>query len=282
MEYGFERTVQRIAVSKYADHFTLKGGMLLYALFDGVYPRVTTDIDFLAERLSNNIEDITMIFREIFSYEADDPLVFRLDTMKVIPITEFKKYHGVRVSIMAYLDRTRIPVTVDIGFGDAIYPERSEVAFPVLLSDEIWQVYAYSLYTAVAEKFDALVTLAYDNSRFKDYYDLYVLAVNYDFDGAILKRAVGTTLRNRHTELNHIAAFEEGFSEHPLRKSRWNAFVRKKKPMLQITFEDTINLIHVFMEPVIDALVNSHDINSMWNHTEKLWIDKNETVCQSH
>jgi len=71
MEYGIERTVQRIAVSKYADHFTLKGGMLLYALFDGVYPRVTTDIDFLAERLSNNIEDMTMIFREIFSYEAD-------------------------------------------------------------------------------------------------------------------------------------------------------------------------------------------------------------------
>ena len=89
MEYGIERTVQRIAVSKYADHFTLKGGMLLYALFDGVYPRVTTDIDFLAERLSNSIEDMTMIFREIFSYEADDPLVFRLDTMKVIPITEF-------------------------------------------------------------------------------------------------------------------------------------------------------------------------------------------------
>ena len=65
--------------------------------------------------------------------------------MQVKPITEFKKYHGVNVTVKAYLDRTEITVSVDIGFGDAVYPERAEVDFPTVLSDEPPRVFAYSL-----------------------------------------------------------------------------------------------------------------------------------------
>ena len=118
--YGFERTIFRLSKSQYASNFTLKGGIFLYAVFNGNYSRATTDIDLLAQRISNDVEDMKAVFTDIFSLEVDDPLRFDLDSLDVRPITEFKDYHGVNVSIMAYLDRTRILISIDIGFGDVI------------------------------------------------------------------------------------------------------------------------------------------------------------------
>lgn len=94
MIYGLERTVYRLSISEYAPQFTLKGGIFLYALFDGEFIRATRDI------------------------------------------TEFKEYHGVHVSIMAYLDKTKVPVSIDIGFNDVIYPDRVKIEFPISVG---WQ-----------------------------------------------------------------------------------------------------------------------------------------------
>ena len=164
------------------------------------------------------------------------------------------------MSIMAYLERTRIPISIDIGFGDVIVPERVMMDFPVVLSDEIPRIYAYSLCSSAAEKFEAIVSLAYDNSRFKDYYDLYVLATTHDFSGEEMAEAVRETFENRHSSLNEIAAFEEGFADNPLRQSRWNAFVKKKKALLPLTLQETIDMIQKFMQPVADAVMNDNRI----------------------
>ena len=85
------------------------------------------------------------IFQKIFSIESDDALVYDLASLEVIDITEFKEYHGVNVTIMAFLDRTRIPLSIDIGFGDVVYPDRVKMQFPVLLDMEIPEIYAYSI-----------------------------------------------------------------------------------------------------------------------------------------
>ena len=113
--YGIERTVYRLSVSRYKENFTLKGGIFLYAVFNGDFARATTDIDFLADRISNDVDIMRKVFAEIFSIEADDPLSFDLDSLEVTPITEFKEYHGVNASIMAYLERTRIHISIDVG-----------------------------------------------------------------------------------------------------------------------------------------------------------------------
>ena len=174
--YGLERTIYRLSVSRYKENFVLKGGIFLYALYQGDYPRSTTDIDLLAQRISNAETDMKAIFTEILSQEADDPLRFDLNTLNVTTITEFKEYHGVNISVLAYLDRTRIPVSIDVGFNDLIYPEKTEMEFPIVLEgNSVPRIFAYSLYSSVAEKFEAIVSLGYDNSRFKDFYDLYVL-----------------------------------------------------------------------------------------------------------
>ena len=116
--YGLERTIYRISVSKYAEHFVLKGGIFLYAIFDRNYERATTDVDLLAQRISNSSEEMKSVFQDIFSQDIDDALVFDIDSITVDNITEFKEYHGIHISAVAYLDRTKIPVVIDIGFGD--------------------------------------------------------------------------------------------------------------------------------------------------------------------
>ncbi len=270
--YGLERTIYRLSKSEYKEHFILKGGIFLYALYDGSYARATTDIDFLAQRISNDTEKIKQFFAEIFSVEADDPLRFDIETLSVKPIAEMKKYHGVNVSIIAYLDKTSINVSIDIGFGDVIFPDKVEMDFPVVLSDESPQVYAYSLCSTVAEKFEAIVSLAYDNSRFKDYYDIYVLSTTQDFEGKELLEAVRETFENRHTSIAEIVAFEDGFADDPLRQTRWKAFVKKKKAMMPVSLEDTIKVIHQLMKPVVDAIIHSEVFEGRWSHDEQRWV----------
>ena len=270
--YGLERTIYRLSISRYVDNFTLKGGIFLYALFEGNYARATTDIDFLAQKISNEVEDMKAVFTEIFSLKADDPLRFDLESLNVIPITEFKKYHGVNVSIKAYLDRTEIPISIDIGFGDVIVPGKTEMDFPVLISDDTPRVYAYSLASSIAEKFEAIVSLAYDNSRFKDYYDIYVLAHRHNFDGAELADALKETFENRHTSMDDIVAFEDGFADDPLRQSRWQSFVKKKKAMLPVTMEETIESIQVFLLPVVESIRAGEDFQKDWDYEKQMWI----------
>ena len=270
--YGLERTIYRLSISRYRDNFILKGGIFLYAVYDGDYARMTTDIDFLAQKISNDLNDMKKVFTDIFSIPTDDPLQYDLNTVAVNSITEFKEYHGVNVSVVAYLERTQIKVSIDIGFGDIVFPDKVEMDFPVVLSDDIPQVYAYSLYSSIAEKFEAIVSLAYDNSRFKDYYDIYALAISKEFDGAELIESVKRTFEHRHTLLSEIVAFEDGFAEDPLRQSRWKAFVRKKKAMLPVSLEDTIEMFEQFLGPVVNSINGGKNFSGKWSNEERRWV----------
>ena len=269
--YGLERTVYRLSVSKYAERFTLKGGIFLYALFDGEFARATRDIDLLAKNLPNEAESMKEVFEDIFSIECDDAIRYGFDTLEVKNITEFKEYHGVNVSITAFLDRTRVPVSIDIGFGDVIYPDRVRMEFPVLLGMEAPKVYVYSIYSEIAEKFEAIVSLGNANSRYKDFYDIYILAVKYDIDGNELKEAIRETFTHRGTGFDDIAAFEETFPEDIIHKSRWNAFLKKKKAMMNVEFGDAIDLIKRLLEPIVQNLTHDEIFRFVWNCKRGRW-----------
>ena len=271
--YGMERTLYRLSISDYREKFTLKGGIFLYALYDGDYPRATTDIDLLARGIGNDIDEMKTVFTHIFSITTDDPLKFDLESLDVKSITEFKEYHGVNVSITAFMDRTRIPVSIDIGFGDVIYPDRILMDFPVLLSEDAPEVYAYSLYSSIAEKFEAMVLLGYDNSRFKDFYDIYVNAQKYDFDGQILVEAIKETFDHRGTSLHTIVAFNPEYSDDAIRLSRWKSFVKKKKVSLDVTLPETIEDIKQFLLPVTNAIETGRSFDARWDSREQQWND---------
>lgn len=269
--YGLERAIYRLSVSNYAERFTLKGGIFLYALFDGNFARATMAIDLLAQQISNNAEDIKKVFEDIFAIECDDALRFDLDSLIVINITEFKKYHGVNVSIMGYLDRTKVPVSIDIGFGDVIYPERMQMDFPVLLDMEAPKIYAYSIYSVIAEKFEAFVSLGLANGRYKDFYDIYVLSASYELDGNELKNAITETFLHRGTGFDDIVAFESDFTEDLARQKRWDSFIKKKKAMIKVEFEDAIEQSKKLLMPIVESIVKNKKFNKKWDKTRKEW-----------
>lgn len=269
--YAIERTIYRLSISPYNERFTLKGGIFLYALFDKQFSRVTRDIDLLGQYISNDINEISNVFREIFSISCDDALMFDLNSLSVDSITEFKEYHGVNVNIIAFLDRTKIPVSIDVGFGDIVYPNRIKMEFPSLLSMEEPIVYAYSLYSAIAEKFEAIVSLGYINSRYKDYYDIYVLASEFNLSGELLKEAVVETFSHRNTGFKDMVVFEKIFINDSLRESRWNAFIKKKKAMINLTFKETMSTIEILLEPIVDSINNNTEFLLNWDSLNKKW-----------
>ena len=267
--YGLERTIYRISVSKYAEHFVLKGGIFLYAIFDRNYERATTDVDLLARRISNSSVEMKGIFREILAQDADDALTFDVNAITVEDITEFKEYHGLHISAAGYLDRTRIPISIDIGFGDVIYPDAVKMDFPVILDMEAPRVNAYSLESSIAEKLEAIVHNGYLNSRYKDFYDIYIIASKYSFEYVDIKNAVSETFQNRGTEMSmSTAAFSEEFIHDPLHRTRWKSFLKKKKAMVQLSLEEVISSVRIFAAPLLN--VENSD-SSKWNPESRMW-----------
>lgn len=269
--YGLERTVYRLSISEYVDRFTLKGGIFLYALFDGEFSRATRDIDLLAMNLPNSIEDIKTVFEKIFSIDCDDALQYDLCTLEVKNITEFKEYHGVNVSVIAYLDKTKVPISIDIGFGDVVYPSRVKMEFPVLLSMEAPKIYTYSISSVISEKFEAIVSLGDANSRYKDFYDIYFLADSYNLDGTELKEAIKATFEHRKTGFSDIFAFTDDFITSEIHQRRWHAFTKKKKTLLNVELLEVIDVIKAVLLPIVESIRDNKEYRLKWNHQIRAW-----------
>ena len=265
--YGLERTIYRISVSQYAEHFVLKGGIFLYAFFQRDYERATTDVDLLARKISNSADEMKAVFQNILSIEAEDALVFDTEAITVENITEFKYYHGLHVTAVGYLDRTRIPVSIDIGFGDVIYPNAVKMDFPVILDMESPSISAYSLESSIAEKLEAIIHNGYLNSRYKDFYDIYVLCKKYSFQYADLRNAIIETFENRKTDLTmDPTAFGDEFLSDPMHQTRWNAFLKKKKALIPVSMDEAIDWIKRFVAPLLDG---TEYIS--WNPEQGIW-----------
>lgn len=271
INYALERTIYRMSISDYAEHFTLKGGIFLYALFNRKYPRSTMDIDFLANKLSNDSIRIKIIFKDIFSIACDDALRFDLDTLEVCNITEFKDYHGVNVKITAFLERTRIPVSIDIGFGDVVYPSRVKMDFPVLLDMDSPKVYAYSIYSVIAEKFEAIVSLGRYNSRYKDFYDIYALSNQFSLSGDELTSAIVETFNHRHTSLTDIVAFSDDYINDPTIELKWKSFLRKKQVNEIIDFQSVMTQNKLLLLPIVEAILKKQTYQKNWDTTARKW-----------
>ena len=269
VNYGLERTIYRISVSQYASHFVLKGGIFLYAVFDRKYARATTDVDLLARCISNSAEEMKAVIRDILAQDTDDALVFDLDSITAEDITEFKEYHGLHISAVAYLDRTRIPIGIDIGFGDVIYPNAVEMEFPVILDMEAPRVTAYSLESSIAEKLEAIIKNGFLNSRYKDFYDIYVLSEKYPFNYEKLQNAVTETFTNRKTLMTmDTAAFSDEFLGDTMHQTRWNSFLKKKKALIPVSMNDAMDRIKTFVMPL---LAQTDEPVTEWDPHERCW-----------
>ena len=139
------------------------------------------------------------------------------------------EYQGIRVRFTAYIGKMRVPMQVDVGFGDKIIPAPMWIHFPTLLDFPSPHLLAYPPEATVAEKFQAIVTLDIANSRMKDFYDIWTLAQKKDFDGKVLSQSIAATFERRKTPMPTDAptGLTKVFAEDRAKLTQWNAFLRK-------------------------------------------------------
>jgi predicted nucleotidyltransferase component of viral defense system len=198
--YALERLLYRLSRSEHRNRFILKGAMLFVTWVDAPF-RPTRDLDLLGYG-DNSPEAIGDTFRAILTQPVDDDgVAFDIAAIEAVPIREDLEYGGVRVRTQATIAGARIPIQVDVGFGDAITPGPVEIDYPALLDAPAPHLRAYPIETVVAEKFHALATRGITNSRLKDYYDLWLIADTFELDRVPLAAAVRQTFERRETAL---------------------------------------------------------------------------------
>ena len=249
--YFQERLLYRISQTRYRENFYLKGGALMYA-YERFAARPTLDIDFLGTHISNDGERIAEAFREICAVDCrEDGVQFACD--KIVPrnIAEFKDYHGVRLSIPVAMDTIAQVLTMDVGFGDVVTPHPVSLDYPLLLEGlPEASILAYSTETVIAEKMHAIIDLADQSSRMKDYYDIYHLLTSFQYDTAILQDAINRTFENRHTPHNAATMFfREDFPNHPQMQVRWTAFLRKAAINSALSFTEVVRWLQDTLRP---------------------------------
>ncbi|MDZ7615530.1 MAG: nucleotidyl transferase AbiEii/AbiGii toxin family protein [Patescibacteria group bacterium] len=228
--YALERLLYRLSQSEHRDVFVLKGAML-FQLWSDQPHRPTRDLDLLG-RGDSSTSRFEAILREVCEIAVeDDGLTFCTESMHGDVIKEDQEYEGLRLTLEGRLEDARIPIQIDIGFGDVVTPAASEVRYPVLLDFPAPILAAYSRESVVAEKFQAMVMLGMVNSRMKDFYDLWILAGQFTFQGPLLCEAIRATFERRRTLVpsNVPTALSAGFSQDGNKQAQWRAFANKSK-----------------------------------------------------
>lgn len=226
VRYALERLLYRLSISKQKDRFILKGGMLVTLWLEGGN-RETRDADFLGFGRSDQ-ENLKGVFAEIMTLEVDDGLAFDIGGLKAARIREEMEYDGVRLRTTALLERTRIPITIDIGFGDVLASETPLTDYPSMLNMEIPRIRTYPPVAVIAEKFQALVALGVINGRMKDYFDLWAIPQALDISDLDLDAAIKATFERRRTPIPSDCppGLSEAFLKDASKQAQWRAYAR--------------------------------------------------------
>jgi len=226
--YGLERLLYRLSISKYKDEFVLKGAML-FSYWSGDAYRATKDIDFLKSGEAS-IAYLTQVFTELCENACnEDGLIFNAESIQAGEIREEDSYGGIRIIIEATLAKARIKMQADIGIGDIITPKAEVIKFPTILDMPSPSLKAYPVETVVAEKFEAMVLLGFVNSRLKDFYDIWAIDKFMNLNEVILAEAVTNTFNRRGTKVptDLPLALTAEFSSDVTRQKQWEAFTHR-------------------------------------------------------
>ena len=266
--YAAERFLYRLSVSDEVDRFTLKGAAL-FRVWDAEDLRPTRDVDFLAFRNEDH-DSLRATLGEICAMPCpEDGVVFDASTIRIWNIREDQPNGGMRVRMEGLLERARLHLQMDIGFGDVITPEREERDYPTLLDLPAPRLWTYPRETLVAEKFDAMVSRGMTNTRVKDLWDIACIARRFAFDGETLRTAVEETFRQRQTPLvdERPLALRPDYYLDATRTQRWRVLQRQidgstDGPALLV---DAGEELVRFLGPVCDSLIDGRTFTQAWS-----------------
>ena len=146
--------------------------------------------------------------------------------------------------------------------------------FPTLLEMESPKVYVYSIYSFIAEKFEAIVSLGLINSRYKDFYDIYAIGKIKIINGKELQNAIKETFKYRKTGFDDIVAFKDEYIYDKLNQNRRNSFIMKKQISETLTFEEIIKYCKKFLMPIVDSINKNLSFEYIWNFSKEIWIKR--------
>ena len=248
--FGRERLLYRIGISQYQGQFLLKGAML-FALWYDMPHRPTRDMDLLGFG-PGELPVLERMFSEIVQQSVDDGLRFD-PAVQAESIRKETNYGGARLVLMASLEQASIPLQVDIGFGDWVTPAAEQIEYPVLLEDlDPPHLGVYPVYTVVAEKLQAIVSLGMVNSRLKDYFDLQVLLEREELDELVLAEAVRRTFAVRSTPLPQEVplGLSLEFSDDPTKQAQWRGFL-KRNELENFPLTEVVEQLRTWLMPVL-------------------------------
>jgi len=286
--YAMERFLYRLSRSAHGNRFILKGALMLRVwsnagqigrradldarsapargrAMDGEHLfRPTMDIDMLG-RTSNDETSIVAQIQDILAVEVEaDGLTFDPSSIQAERITEDADYKGIRVRFRGDLDSARVSMQIDIGFGDIVYPEPEESNLPTMLDSPVPRLLCYSRESTIAEKFEAMVKLGMLNSRMKDFYDIWLLSRQFDFDGAKLAKAIRLTFEQRGTKLpSEIEAFTDTFID--AKQTQWTAFWKRlQQDHVPAAFREITSAVERFLAPLASAISADNPKPTKW------------------
>lgn len=264
--YAIERFLYRLGCSEYADKFILKGA-LMFTVWQVPERRTTLDIDF-ATHFDNKIASIERVIKNVCKLPVvPDGLIYDVETIKGYKIKEDAQYEGVRIKFRAFLERTRITMQIDVGFGDIIYPKAKLINYPVILNFPEPHLKVYSAESVISEKFEAMVKFSLLNSRMKDYYDIWLMMRKFDFKGSKLVEALKRTFQHRKTSLPQGKPLfaEEIYDDRSDRQTLWKAFLRKGEiKNAPEKLGTTAREIEKFLIKPLKAIQKDQDFNEEW------------------
>jgi len=265
--YAIERLLYRLSKSRHADDFILKGAQL-FSLWTEKPHRTTRDLDLLCQG-SPELARLETVFRDLCEQQADPPdgLTFGADSVSAETIREAAAYDGVRVLVGYEIGGARDRLQIDVGFGDAVVPAPETVSIPALLDLPAAQMKAYPMEAVVAEKYEAMVALGMVNSRMKDYYDIWLLSRQFEFNGERVCQAISATFSRRKTPLptGVPAALSAEFAADPGKQTQWRAFVRRSRLAPEAELNDVVAALRQFLMPPTSAIIAGKPFAMVWS-----------------
>lgn len=234
-QFFYDEFLKLLSMSKYNENFLLKGVMLV-AYKIGLQNRSTRDIDFLINGLDFKIENMRNIISDIVSMHTNEVWYELIGNWELIRLDDI--YGGARFHLIDHVSNIRLPFTLDIATGNPIYPIPKKEKYRTLLGDCIY-LYFYSLESVVAEKLQTILARAENNTRMKDFYDIYIIFNNNGLELESLKLAIRYTFSYRHTSISKKNALDitKLICENPVFEERWIRFQNKNTYVMDITFD---------------------------------------------
>lgn len=263
--YFQERFLYRLSISPHKPKLILKGALLLM-MNDISKFRPTKDIDFLGKAFSNDFEECKKIIKNVALLKVEDGVEFIVDKIKTEKIKEDADYEGVRIHLPYKMDTIKGYLSIDIGFGDKIVQGPFAMDFPVLLDMPIPNIMVYSLESAVAEKYEAIVKLNILTSRMKDFYDILFIAERTKIKSSNLKEALTVSFNNRKTNIEErFQIYEDVYKNNLQKQTQWLSFLERNKLTNENSFAKVIDSIQSFIEPIFS------EKNLIWNPKKFIW-----------